>query len=304
MVKFIYCFLVLLFLLSYVSHSQNMSAEGLVSVKIANVYEKPDVKSKKLRSLSQNIHVNVLMTQGDWYFIEAQGKEGWIKKSDVKLIIKTEAPSEQRQPEQIKTTEPPKVIEQKPRQEKSYFNETNYFSPYTYGVKAGLNISSVQGDDIPISMDARKGFCAGVFFIYRLSGGFGLQGELLYNQKGFVQSDSTSKIDYVSLPILLRYTFDIGKISPFVNAGAEFSYNTNKGLKTADNTYVYDDIKPFDVGLSFGLGAGYNLTGISSLILDIRYTMGLSTIHDKTVHNTEELDLKNSVLSITFGYTF
>lgn len=304
MAKIFYLSLILILTIYFVSSSQNLSSEGLVSVKLANVYEKPDVKSKKLRTLSENIHVNVLMTQDNWYYIEAQGKTGWIKKSDVKLIIKTEPPAQQKPPEQIKTEQPPKVTEAKPKQEKSYFSETQFFSPYTFGVKFGLNVASVLGDDIPISMDSRKSFCAGAFFIYRLAGNLGLQGELLYNQKGFVQSDSTSKIDYISLPITLRNYFDFGKVFIFINAGLEFSYLINKGLVTKNETYVYDDIKEFDYGPTLSAGLQYNLTGISSLLFDVRYTKGFSTIHDKTVHNTEELDMKNSCLSITLGYTF
>ncbi len=311
-----YYFVILILSVAIVTvYSQVNSGEGIISVKMASVYSKPDTKSKKLRSLSQNIQIKILKIQGDWYYIEAQGKEGWTEKSNIKLIFRTEEdktesqlkekPAEQKKTETIKTEPAPKVVASKRKDEsKSYFSQSSYFSPYTFGIKAGINNAQVVGNDVPDNADSRMGFCAGGFFIYRLYKGLGLQGEILYNQKGYIQGDSTSKIDYISLPILLRYTLELGNINPFINAGIELSYNTNKGLVTPDETYVYDDINEFDSGLAFGGGIGYNLTGISSLILDIRYIMGMSTIHDKSVHDVEELDIKNNVLSITIGYTF
>ncbi|MFH1050545.1 MAG: porin family protein [bacterium] len=313
-------FIIILLLLSAVisAQSQVTSNEGVVGVKMASVYDKPDKKSKKLRSLSQNIQVKILKTQGDWYYIEAQEKEGWTEKSNIKLIIRTEEsqtknseapikekPVEQKKPERIKNEPPPTVPITKPKEEnRTYLGQTHLFSPYMFGIKAGINIAKIDGNDVPSNADSRMGLTAGGFFVYRFGKGFGLQGEILYNQKGYVQGDSTSKIDYVSVPILIRYTLESGKLNPFINAGIELSYNTNKGLVTPDETYVYDDIKEFDSGLAFGGGIEYDLTGISYLILDIRYVMGLSTFHDKSVHDVEELDIKNNVLSITLGYTF
>ena len=314
-------FIVVLFLLSITisAQSQVTSSEGIVAVKTANVYSGPDTKSTKLRTLNENIQVKILQEQGDWYFISVKGKTGWTEKSNIKLIFRTEEPqinkdetaikekpSEQKRPEQINTELPPKVVnpEQDREDSKTYFGKTHYFSPYTFGIKGGINNSQLTGVDAPDNTESRVGFCAGAFFIYRLYKGLGLQGELLYNQKGYVIGDSTSNLDYVSVPVLMRYTLEFGNINPFINAGIEISYLANAGLVTPDKTYVYDDLKKFDTGLAVGGGIGYNLTGISSIILDVRYVIGLSTIHDKTVHDTDELDLKLNVMSITLCFTF
>lgn len=292
---------VLLYVIFTYSLSADESRQGIVTGKLVPVYEQPDVNSAKLMTLSKNIKFTILKQQQGWYYIKVNNKNGWIENKTIDVVV--DVPDEDVKEIPIETKETKyEVTAQKPKTDN--YNNQHYQSPINFGVRLGANISSVAGNDIPSTANTRFGLTAGGLMKYNLFRGFFLQTEILYNQKGFTQGDTSSNLDYISVPLLIGYSLNFGKISANANAGLELSYILNKGFVTPDETFVYDDVKSFDTGIAFGAGLGYKINMKNSIICDFRYIMGISTIHDKTVHDVEEMDIINNVLSFSIGYTF
>ena len=292
---------VLLYVIFTYSLSADESRQGIITGKLVPVYEQPDVNSKKLMTLSKNIKFTILKQQQGWYYIKVNNKNGWIENNDTEVINSVPEENVKQVPIEPKETEDEITIT-KP---KTYEKDNSGDSPrINFGFRLGANISNVTGNDIPSTADSRLGLTAGGLMKYNLFRGIFLQTEILYNQKGFTQGDTSSNLDYISVPLLIGYSLNFGKISANANAGLELSYILNKGFVTPDETFVYDDVKSFDTGIAFGAGLGYYINSKNQIICDFRYIMGISTIHDKTIHDVEEMDIINNVLSFSIGYTF
>ena len=95
-----------------------------------------------------------------------------------------------------------------------------------YGVMAGLNFAKLGGDDV-YGTGSRTGFVGGAFADKPLGGGLSLHPALLLSLEGaeadHINGGDTSgalKLDYLRLPILVRYTFATpGGTHPFIAVG-------------------------------------------------------------------------------------
>ncbi len=184
--------------------------------------------------------------------------------------------------------------------------------PFTLGVKAGLNLSSLNGNDD--STDLAAGFNVGTFINIPLSSKFSVQPEVLYNGL-FNASTKTSQVNndikidkmeqnlhYLSLPVFVQYN-----IIPrfFVEAGAQLSLllhaNYKYTMELINNTNYYyqsesmnntKDLRSIDFGI--GAGAGYYFT--PSLGITARYIAGIG--------NIKPGGLRNNVIQIGMAYKF
>jgi hypothetical protein len=180
------------------------------------------------------------------------------------------------------------------------------------GLKAGLNVATLYGDDIEES-DARIGLCLGGFTSLDLTKNFALQGEVLYTQKGAYDEEyvpfpggileTTIKVDYLELPLLAKLLFPTGGglvpsvyLGPAVafEMGSSFEFELG-GIKVEGDL---TDVKDVDIGLVLGTGLGFG-PGPIGFLLDFRYTAGLVSIDDTPGEN--QVDLKNSVATLSLG---
>jgi hypothetical protein len=178
------------------------------------------------------------------------------------------------------------------------------------GLKTGLNVATLYGDDIEES-DARIGFCLGGFSSLNLAKNFALQGEVLYTQKGAYDEEyvlgellkTTIKVDYLELPLLAKLVLPTGGglvpsvyLGPAVafEMGSSFEFELG-GLKVEGDL---TDVKDVDIGLVLGTGLGFG-PGPIGFLLDFRYTAGLVSIDDTPGEN--QTDLKNSVATLSVG---
>lgn len=184
--------------------------------------------------------------------------------------------------------------------------------PFTLGVKAGLNLSSLNGNDD--STDLAAGFNGGVFINIPLSSKFSAQPEILYNglfnsSVRASQINNETRIDniqqnlhYLSLPIFVQYN-----ITPrfFVEAGPQMSFLLHANYKytseSIDNSNYYyqsestNNTKEFRV-VDFGIGAGTGYYFIPSLGITARYIAGIG--------NIKAGGLRNNVIQIGMAYKF
>jgi hypothetical protein len=183
------------------------------------------------------------------------------------------------------------------------------------GLKAGLNIANVGGDDadelFEQSPDSRTGFNGGLFFMYQFNNLFAIQPEAYYTMKGATSDlmgvDLTLKLDYVEIPVLFKVVIPAEgtSIKPSIFVGPSLGFNTGAKLKGEDQDQSAEvDIDSLvtstDFSLVFGGGIGF-MIGNNELGVDIRYNLGLTTWDDED----DPYDVKNNVLSFNayFGFT-
>lgn len=180
------------------------------------------------------------------------------------------------------------------------------------GLKAGLNLANLSGDDAG-SPESKTGFAFGGFFTYQFSPMFAIQPEIYYSMKGAadkmtvegVTVDLTYTFDYIEIPLLIKFMIPIqgSNIKPAIFAGPHVAINTTAKVKAEyqDQSQEEDinDFKSTEFGLQFGGGVGFPV-GNGELGFDIRYIMGLTTLFDVEA----DPDVKNSVLNFNLFYAF
>jgi len=200
------------------------------------------------------------------------------------------------------------------------------------GVKGGLNIANIGGSeadslafllfDADVPKKSNAGFVAGAFAEFMIGNMFAIQPEVLYSKKGVKFEESGAevkiKVDYIEIPVLLKINIPIegSKVHPNVYAGPAVAIKSScklsgsaasvsvdvdcEGQDIVDLTGFEILVKSTDFGLVFGGGVSFDVGG-ADVGVDVRYTLGLSTIDD----DPDPYDFKNQVISImgTVGFS-
>lgn len=178
----------------------------------------------------------------------------------------------------------------------------------SYGVKAGLNFSNVNLDDLESSN--RTGMVGGLFLNLPLTG-LNLQGEVLYTTKGFTEGTLTSHREFdfrmhdLQIPVLAKVSLPLPAVAPSLYAGPALSFRLKGELQddAGDWVDVKDDLK----STTWSLIVGLDLTLLGTLVVDFRYDLGLSAINDTSLgDNLTELgkDIKDRTLTAMVGVKF
>ncbi|MDR4954174.1 porin family protein [Chryseobacterium sp. ES2] len=166
-------------------------------------------------------------------------------------------------------------------------------SPVRFGVKAGLNISTLSNSEF----NSKAGFYGGVFANIPVAQDFSVQPEVLYSGMGGkakTNSDIKLNMDYIAVPVMLQYNL-IPNL--YVEAGPQFGFLISaKGKGNGASVDVKDNLKTFDFGL--GLGAGYYFT--QNIGVNLRYTAGLSDVPK----NNNGDAARNGVFQFGLAYKF
>ncbi|WP_027125177.1 porin family protein [Gelidibacter mesophilus] len=172
-----------------------------------------------------------------------------------------------------------------------------------FGVKGGVNLSNVTGDDVNDS-ELLTSFHLGVFMELPISERFSFQPEVLYSGQGFAGLDNEVEyqLDYIQVPLLAKVYLVKGL---YAEAGPQFGFKVKEEIDYklgADGGEIEIDdsyIKNFNTDLA--LGAGYKFD--NGLSVSARYNLGLTKIFkDDTL--LENIDAKNSVWQFGVGYSF
>jgi hypothetical protein len=187
-----------------------------------------------------------------------------------------------------------------------------------FGVKAGLNLSTLSGNYVEQSQ-IQPGFVFGGFAAVNLSDKFIFQPELLFSFQGSayrnyynfgnIQSyeQDNLNLNYLLLPIMAKYyvakkfSIAVGPQFGFLLTARTnfFSYtDAGNGYVDSESEDVKDQFKTFDFGIN--IGGGYDFT--DKWGIDLRYTFGLNN----AAQNTDGSNYKtnNQVLSVTGSYKF
>jgi hypothetical protein len=180
----------------------------------------------------------------------------------------------------------------------------------SYGVKAGINISSLKlhsdSDNVSINGDGRAGFVGGFWVARDFNPRAGIQIEALLSQKGSEFNpgeididDASFKLTYIEIPALARINFPLAPTTVRVLAGPTFAFHVNETIKFGGVELDADqvDLKTFEMGFALGGAVEYR-----KFIVDARYTWGLTDINGSD--DVDEPSAKNKTFSISFGYRF
>ncbi|MGA9213569.1 porin family protein [Kaistella sp.] len=184
-----------------------------------------------------------------------------------------------------------------------------------FGIKGGMNVSSISKDGGLSDTESKIGFNAGVFLNAPLAANFSIQPEVLYNDLGskvtYGQNDQNSystNLGYISVPVMFQYN-----ATPqfYLEAGPQFSFlvNANSKLKDGSNNTTVtdwtqtakDNLNTFDFGV--GIGAGYYFT--PQLGLTARYAAGVTKIgKNDNAFGRPYSESKNNNFQVGLAYKF
>ncbi|MCM1092427.1 MAG: porin family protein [Bacteroides sp.] len=157
---------------------------------------------------------------------------------------------------------------------------------FTLGVRAGLNIADMSGDDVDAKSKAN--FHAGVSADWNIVNSFSVNSGIFYTGKGAKDFSA----NFIEIPIYASYRLNFAEASQLqVNFGPYLDFGVG-----GDAFKDYDDGgiegKRFQMGL--GVGAGYTF---SKFFVGLQYQFGLTDCH-------EDLNAKYNNLAISVGYNF
>lgn len=163
------------------------------------------------------------------------------------------------------------------------------------GLKAGANFSNFS-DTKDADMSSKTGFQFGAFAAIRL-GNIGIQPELLYSQQGAKFDREKIDLNYVNVPVVLKY-YIINGLNLQVGPQFGFIVDDNVGKVFGE---IDESVKANDFYLSGLVGVGLDLP--FGIRLDGRYNFGI----DKALKSNSALgdpSVKNSVFTLAVGYSF
>jgi hypothetical protein len=170
------------------------------------------------------------------------------------------------------------------------------------GIRAGVDFMTIGGDNTD-GLDSRTGFLIGGYATIGLGGPIAVQPELQYIQKGasasFGNTDITRKLDYIEIPVLVKYQIPAGGFSPNVFAGPALGFNVTAEDSNGDSVDISDSTSGTEFGLYFGAGADFGLSA-GTVSVDVRYNLGLSNILDVDGDASQN----NQGFMITAGFAF
>ena len=178
-------------------------------------------------------------------------------------------------------------------------------SQLKFGVKGGLNISSVHMNSDILKADNVTGFQIGPMIETTIPLiGIGLDAAILYSQKGMdVKSEAGTstnvKTDYIDVPVNLKWKFGLPIIKGYLAAGPYIGFRVggDKFWEIPGSVVGQVKAKNFSAGLNFG--AGVEL--ISHLQVGINYGLGLT---DNYSAEKYDMNARNRGWSITAAILF
>lgn len=171
-----------------------------------------------------------------------------------------------------------------------------------FGVKAGVNFSTIAGDDFE-SPESRTAFHAGVLAELPVNERFSIQPEILYSAQGFnargsfagVDYEGEYQMDYIQVPILAKIYLVNGLN---VQVGPQIGFRINESVEyNTDLGDGFEDFNSEENDINLGIAAGLEYKFDSGFFIQGRYNYGFSKIYPDT-------DAHNSVIQAGVGFMF
>lgn len=191
-----------------------------------------------------------------------------------------------------------------------------YAQDFSWGVRAGLNISSLSINKGEDGFKSKVGFNVGLMGDYAFSESVSIESGLYFSQIGAkIKSDTdkaTTNLGYLQLPILATYHLAISDNAKWsIQAGPYLAVGLGGKIKVKEEgvTVKVDSFgdgednggfQRFDMGLTFGTGVTFG-----QIYVGVKYDLGLSNIMTKDIQDLADgYSIKNGNFSINVGYNF
>jgi hypothetical protein len=209
--------------------------------------------------------------------------------------------------------------------------------PGVFGIKGGVNfarVSNLKAENLfhlDLDFGTKHGLIIGCFYRFDLGASFSIQPEVYFSMKGTKATGEFSahgvprsydvrlKLNYLEFPILMKYKFPAnGKLKPSLFAGPYLGFNSSAkffvrgesmGIEKTGEEDISHDVKNTEFGITVGASLDYDI-GHSSIIIDVRYSFGLTGIYDDpipvsvSVPDPDTPVSKNGVFSLMLGFAF
>ncbi len=173
--------------------------------------------------------------------------------------------------------------------------------PVKFGVKGGLNITKVKFDKDIAKADNRTGFFIGPMAEFTVPiVGIGADIAVLYDQKNIEVNDTKEKLQFIDVPINLKYTLGLGDLAGIYFAtGPQFSFNVGDKKLFDAETY-----KMKSSNFSWNVGAGVKL--INHIQVGYNYNIGLGKTAEvnSPLDPVKKIKMKNNAHQISVAYIF
>ncbi|MDH6305379.1 hypothetical protein M2459_001832 [Parabacteroides sp. PF5-5] len=144
-----------------------------------------------------------------------------------------------------------------------------------FGIKGGINISSVHFSSDIIESDNRTGFNIGPMLEVMVPyTGIGFDAAILYSQKGMDAGRESFNTDYIDVPVNFKWKFGLPVVKGYFAAGpyVGFRVGGDKIWDMPQNIGSQIKTKSFGAGLNLGLGVEL----LSHLQVGFNYGLGLT----------------------------
>ncbi len=200
------------------------------------------------------------------------------------------------------------------------------------GLRIGghYNNTSIEGIATSLTPDTKifEGFTIGAYYNLQLLNGFSFSPGLNYTQKGFVIDEGLgvdflaadlplgirleTKIDYIEIPALFRFTTNKGIGEFYFEAGPTLGYALDGEVRTKARAIVDINVATIDLDLKndiyrrlelsgqVGVGAAVR-AGAGKIFANVRYQHGFSDMIDNP---TIDIKMKNNGVNFGVGYAF
>jgi hypothetical protein len=157
---------------------------------------------------------------------------------------------------------------------------------WAVGIQFGENLTSLTGD---ADSEYRLGFSTGAHASHFLLEHLVLRLEVNFERKGaenVFRPDPFApdvpaeiRLDYLSLPVLLRYTAPVGKVNFAAGGGVGISYLMREVSEFAEgNTIQPDDLNRVDADLILSASVDYPVSKHWTLSFDVRSNFGMVNV--------------------------
>ncbi len=203
---------------------------------------------------------------------------------------------------------------------------------YSIGAKIGVNFADTRVDgllgDLAPEQTTYSGFTAGIVAEIPLVNALSFRPEINYIQKGFtvgkafdvsllgidmpIGAKAKTRINYIEMPLLLKYSYGTDDAKVYAIAGPNISYASSAELRPIAtliidfnlprvNINLGDDIyNRMEVSGTMGLG-GEIKAGNGKIFADARYTLGFTNMLDNPII---DMRIKNQGFNISTGYAY
>lgn len=204
-------------------------------------------------------------------------------------------------------------------------------SKVKFGIQGGLNYSSLRGYDGFVDDNPGFAYLFGFSFQHEIQENLSIKVDLNYERKAQIskstinlidnsesplpieqsiyKSKTTTYLNYIVLPIMLKYNFSNDK-SFYINGGPYLGYLLKSGIKSESNApSIYNgDVedtknrKSLDYGISAGIGKEFKFNENHNFYIELRENLGLANIAKGEIINGGTI--KTNSLNLLAGFTF